>query len=75
MSLFLNIVAIQVNALLKSMFPGSKTIFEEFWRTFLDPSSGTVFCFYVIKMGSFEDFLSFGKRKKPDGAKSGLYGG
>ena len=58
------------------MFPGSNTVFEEFWRTFSDPSSGIVFCFfYFIKMGSFEDFFEFWKRKKCDGAKSGLYGG
>ena len=65
MSLFVNIVAIQVNALLKSIFPGSKTVFEEFWRTFSDPSSGTVFCScYVIKMGSFEDFFEFWKKEE-----------
>ena len=60
MSLFLNIVAMQVNVLLKSMVPGSKTVFEELWTTFSDPSSGTMFgFFYVIKMGSFEDFFEF----------------
>ena len=74
MSLFLNIVAIQVNALLKSMFPGSKTVFEESWTTFSDPNSGTAFCF-SLKWVPLRLSLSFGKRKKSDGAKSGLYGG
>ena len=72
MSLFLNIVVIQVNALRKSMFPGLKIVFEEFWKMFSDPSNGTVFCFfYVIKWVPLRISLSFGKREKSDRAKSG----
>ena len=73
MSLFLNIVAIQVNALLKSMFPGSKIVFEEFWRTFQVVAQ----CFassMSLKWVPLRISLSFGKRKKSVGAKSGLYG-
>ena len=73
MNLFFNITSVTVDALPQAVLSSICTIFEKFCTLISNPSFCCVFCFInAIETDFFRCSLSFGNRKKSDGARSGL---